>query len=208
MNAPAGLILAGGLSRRMGGGDKALRPLAGSSVLARVVQRLAPQVSPLLLNANGPAERFRPALGGASVTVVPDSVADHPGPLAGILAGLDHLATHQPGLPYLLTAPTDCPFLPDDLAARLMAAAGATGAACAVSGGRMHGVVGVWSVASRESLRNLLVEQGVRRVEGWMAESRAARVEWPALPYDPFFNVNTPEDLVEAGRLLALYPAA
>ncbi|QIB35844.1 molybdenum cofactor guanylyltransferase MobA [Ancylobacter pratisalsi] len=208
MSTPAGLILAGGLSRRMGGGDKALKPLAGSSVLARVVRRLAPQVAPLLLNANGPAERFWPDIGTDALPVVPDTVADHPGPLAGILAGLDHLAARLPGATHLLTVPTDCPFLPHDLAARLMAAAQLTGAACAVSGGRVHGVVGVWSVASRANLRRLLVVDGMRRVDGWIGQARAERVEWPALPYDPFFNVNTPEDLAEAERLLALYPTA
>ncbi|MCS0496598.1 molybdenum cofactor guanylyltransferase MobA [Ancylobacter sp. MQZ15Z-1] len=203
MTAPAGLILAGGLSRRMGGGDKGLREIAGRSLLARVVERIGPQVAPLLLNANGPAGQF-----GLDLPLVPDELPGRPGPLAGILAGLDHVARHLPQARWLLTVPADCPFLPRDLAARLATAAAETGAACAASGGRVHGVVGVWSPASREALRRLIVEEEVRRVDGWVARANAATVEWPVAPYDPFFNVNTPDDLAEAQRILATYPAA
>ncbi|MCK0208564.1 molybdenum cofactor guanylyltransferase MobA [Starkeya koreensis] len=199
---PVGLILAGGLSRRMGGGDKALRPLAGESILARVVRRLRPQVRTLLLNANGPAERF-----GLNLPVVPDEMPDTPGPLAGILAGLDHAAREMPGEPFLLTVPADCPFLPADLAARLADAATDAGAAYATSGARAHPVAGIWRVAARHDLRALLVDEGERRVGRWLARAGAVPVEWPAEPFDPFFNVNTPEDLAAAERLAAAYPA-
>lgn len=201
MDRPVGLILAGGLSRRMGGGDKALRPLGGEAILARIVRRIAPQVSMLLLNANGPAERF-----GVELPVVPDSLPDTPGPLAGILAGLDHVAAAFAGARYLLTVPADCPFLPADLAARLGEAAEKAGAAYAASGGRTHPVVGLWPVEARETLRRLLAD-GERRVERWTARVGAVAVEWPAKPCDPFFNVNTPDDLAEAERLVAAYPA-
>ena len=199
---PAGLILAGGLSRRMGGGDKGLLKLGGETILTRIANRLAPQVSPLLLNANGPAERF-----GLALPVVPDTLPGNPGPLAGILAGLDHLTRTAPGTQFLLTVPGDCPFLPRDLAARLAAAAGETGAAYAVSGGREHPVVGLWPLASRDALRRLLVEEDERRMMRWARHIGAAPVEWPQAPVDPFLNLNTPEDLVAAERLLAAYPA-
>lgn len=199
---PVGIILAGGLSRRMGGGDKALRLLAGETILARIVRRLRPQVATLLINANGPAERF-----GLDLPVVPDEVPDTPGPLAGILAGLDHLARAMPGAPFLLTVPADCPFLPVDLAARLVDAATDSGAAYAVSGGRSHPVAGLWRVDARHALRALLVEEGERRVGRWLARAGAVAVEWPAEPFDPFFNVNTPEDFAEAERLAGAYPA-
>lgn len=200
--APVGMILAGGLSRRLGGGDKALRRIGGEILLARIARCLTPQVSVLLLNANGPAERF-----GLPLPVVPDELPDTPGPLAGILAGLDHVARAFPGEPFLLTVPADCPFLPNDLAARLAGAAGTAGAAYAASGGRPHPVVGLWRVAAREDLRALLVAEGERRVDRWIERCGAVPVEWPAAPFDPFFNVNTPDDLAEAERLAAAYPS-
>jgi len=203
MAKPPGLILAGGLSRRMGGGDKTLKELAGETILARIARRIGPQVSTLLLNANDPTGRF-----GLDLPMVPDNLPDTPGPLAGLLAGLEHVAAHVPGATHLLTVPADCPFLPADLALRLAAAAGADGSACAASGGRVHGVVGLWPVAAREDLRRLLVEESVRRVDGWLARAGTATVDWPAEPYDPFFNVNTPDDLAEAERILEAYPAA
>lgn len=199
---PAGLILAGGLSRRMGGGDKGLRNLGGETVLARTVRRLRPQVSPLMLNANGAPERF-----GRALPVIADTLPGAPGPLAGLLAGLDHLARAHPSRRFLLTVPSDCPFLPMDLAARLMDAAQAHGAAHAASGGRDHPVIGVWDVATRDDLRRLLVEEDERRAGRWSRRVDAVRVEWPDLPFDPFFNVNTPEDFAAAERLAAAYPA-
>ncbi|WP_428030116.1 molybdenum cofactor guanylyltransferase MobA [Ancylobacter sp.] len=199
---PAGLILAGGLSRRMGGGDKGLQSLGGETILARIARRLAPQVSALLLNANGPADRF-----GLDLPVVPDTLAGHPGPLAGILAGLDYLAREAPAARFLLTVPSDCPFLPRDLAARLMTAAQASGAAYAASGGREHPVVGVWEVALRGELRRLLVDEDERRMMRWALHVGAVPVEWPTEPLDPFANLNTPDDLKEAARLLAAYPS-
>lgn len=201
-DVPTGLILAGGLSRRMGGGDKALRVLGGETILARIARRLLPQVGALLLNANGPAARF-----GLDLPVVPDTLPDAPGPLAGILAGLDHVARHRPEERFLLTVPADCPFLPSDLARRLLSAAVETGAAYARSGGRAHPVIGLWPVEARGELRRRLVEDGERRMDRWTERLSAAAIDWPADPFDPFFNVNTPDDLAEAERLVAAYPA-
>ncbi|MBM3492319.1 MAG: molybdenum cofactor guanylyltransferase MobA [Alphaproteobacteria bacterium] len=194
-----GVILAGGQSRRMGGGDKALRLLAGRPMLAHVIARAGPQISELALNANGDAGRFA----GFGLPVIADSVAGFAGPLAGILAGLDWAAA-LPGCVHLLSLPADAPFLPGDLLARLAAARRAAGAdiAVAASGGRTHPVVALWPLALREDLRAALLA-GERKIDRFTAARRVTLVEWPAVPLDPFFNANTPAELAEAERLLA-----
>jgi molybdenum cofactor guanylyltransferase len=199
----AGIVLAGGLSRRMGGGDKCLRLLAGRPILAHIIDRARPQVTELAINANGDPGRFA----GFGLPVVADSVADFPGPLAGILAGLDWAAASLPGASHVASFAGDAPFLPLDLVARLEAAVTAgSELACAASAGRAHPVFGLWPVALREALRRALVEDGLRKVDRWTARFRLATVEFPAGRVDPFFNANEPEDLAEAERLMA--PAA
>lgn len=197
----AGVVLAGGLSRRMGGGDKSLKVLAGKTILERVIARALPQVSALVLNTNGDASRFA----RYGLPVVADSVAGFAGPLAGVLAGLDWAASQAPDVSHVASFATDAPFFPPDLVKRLKAAVadGKHDLACAASGGREHPVFGLWPVALREDLRNALAS-GLRKVDLWTARFRLARVEFPAQPYDPFFNVNAPEDLAEAERLAAL----
>ncbi len=197
-----GLVLAGGLARRMGGGDKPMRAIAGRSMLARVIDRIAPQCDALILNANGDATRFA-AFG---LPVVADSIADFPGPLAGILAGLDWAAEHRPDIRWILSAPGDCPFLPRDLAARLHRARSGEDAELAVasSAGQTHPVVGLWNVALRHDLRHALVNEQVRQVGRFMARYRLAKVDWSTDPIDPFFNTNTADDLIEAERLALL----
>jgi molybdopterin-guanine dinucleotide biosynthesis protein A len=197
-----GVVLTGGLARRMGGGDKPLRELGGHTILARVIARLAPQCEGLLLSANGDPLRFA----SFGLPVLADGVKQYPGPLAGILAGLDWAAAYRPNAPWILSAPGDCPFLPRDLAARLRQAVSAQGAelAVAASQGRSHPVIGLWKVTSRDALREALVVEGIRRVQDWTGRHRVATVAWPAKPLDPFFNVNTVEDLAEAERLLTL----
>jgi molybdenum cofactor guanylyltransferase len=137
-------------------------------------------------------------------------VPDFPGPLAGILAGLDLAAAQSPDIAWVLSAPGDCPFLPRDLVARLHHARRDSGAmiACAASVGRRHPVIALWPVALREELREVLAREGMRKVGEWSGRHTLAVAEWPAVPVDPFFNVNTPEDVAEAERLAALYPAA
>lgn len=193
------VILAGGLARRMGGGDKPMRAIAGRPLLQRVIDRLLPQCDGLVLNANGDAARFA-AFG---LTVIADCVADFPGPLAGILAGLDWAADHRPEVRWMLSAPGDCPFLPDDLVARLHAARIAEGAQLAVasSAGQVHPVVGLWDVALRDELRHALTVEDIRKVGRFTARYALATVEWPVTPLDPFFNANTIDDLAEAERL-------
>lgn len=182
----------------MGGGDKGLLALGGRPLLAHVVERARPQVERLVLNVNGDPARFA-AFG---LEVAPDSVPGFAGPLAGVLAALDWTRARRPAAEFVLSLPADSPFLPRDLARRL-AALGAP-LARARSGGRAHPVAALWSVALADDLRRALVEDGVRKIETWTARHACAEAEWPVEPVDPFFNVNTPDDLAEAERLLPL----
>lgn len=198
--AVAGVLLAGGLSRRMGGGDKTLRPLAGRPILEHVLERVRPQVAALVVNANGDPARFA----GFGLPVAADVLPDHPGPLAGVLTGLDWAAEHAPGTEWMASFATDAPFLPADLVERLLAAVRREGAdmACAASGGRNHPVFGLWPVRLRTELRRAMVEEGIRKVDAWTGRYRLAVADWPAEPVDPFFNANRPVDIAEAERLL------
>ncbi len=197
-----GVVLAGGLARRMGGGDKPMRMIGGRTILERVIARLAPQCDGLVLNANGDPARFA----GFGLPVIPDSVADFPGPLAGILAGLDWAAANRPDIRWVLSVAADCPFLPRDLVARLHRARADESAqlAVAASDGQSHPVIGLWDVALREELRHALAVEDLRKAGRWIARYRLATVTWPAAPLDPFFNANTTEDIAEAERLAAL----
>ncbi len=198
---PVGLVLAGGLARRMGGGDKALIRIGNETILERALARLKPQTSGIVLNANGDPARFA-AFG---LPVVADTVPDFAGPLAGILAGLDWAAANQPGSDYIVSVPGDCPFLPRDLVARLHAARIAENKplACAHSGDWRHPVVGLWPVALREDLRHAITVEDLRKIEVWTARHGVALADWPTEPVDSFFNVNTPEDVERATRLAA-----
>ena len=198
-----GVLLAGGQSRRMGGGDKALRRLAGRPLLERVIERLQPQVAALVLNANGDPARFA----GFGLPVVADSIPDYAGPLAGILAGLDWAAANRPDCPMIVSAATDAPFLPRDLVARLVAgiAAEAAELACAASGGQAHPVIGLWPVRLRGALRHALTEEGIRKVDRWTARYRLASVPFASVGdagIDPFFNANRPQDLDAAAAAI------
>jgi molybdenum cofactor guanylyltransferase len=196
-----GLILAGGQSRRMGGGDKCLRALGGKPILARIIERARPQVQALVLNANGDPARFA----SFGLPVVADSVEGFVGPLGGSLAGLDWSAATLPHCRWVASFAGDAPFLPADLVARFRAAVEREGAdlAVATSGGQAHPVFGLWRVDLREDLRRALVEEQIYKVDRWTARYKLAAVEFPATPVDPFFNANRPEDLAEAERLLA-----
>ncbi|MCL2714405.1 MAG: molybdenum cofactor guanylyltransferase MobA [Alphaproteobacteria bacterium] len=197
-----GVVLAGGLARRMGGGDKALRILGNRTILEHVVARIRPQCDEILISANGDPSRFA-AFG---LAVVADDLATFPGPLAGILAALDWCAENRPAFDWVLSTATDCPFLPDDLVPRLHAARASENAqlAAAASGGQLHHVIGLWRVDLRHELRHALVVEDLRRIRRWTARYRLATACWPTTPRDPFFNVNTAEDLTEAERLNAV----
>lgn len=201
-----GLLLAGGLARRMGGGDKPLRTIAGRTILAHVIERLAAQCDGLVVNANGDPARFA----DYGLPVVADSVPDFAGPLAGILAGLDWMATNRPELDWLVSVAADTPFIPHDLVARLHEARQAQNVplACAASGGWTHPVIGLWPVSLRDALRHALTVEEERKIDRWTARHGCASAEWPVDPVDPFFNANRPEDLDEAERLFATLPPA
>ena len=196
----AGVVLAGGLSRRMGGGDKCLRPLAGRAILARVIERARPQVAALMLNANGDAARFA----AFALPVRADVVEGFAGPLAGVLTGMAWARECVPRARWLASFASDAPFLPRDLVARLLEAleAGRAEIACAASGGRSHPVFALWPVALMDDLRRALVQDGLRKVDAWTARYKLIEVEFACEPIDPFFNTNRPEDLAEAEALL------
>lgn len=189
----AGVIIAGGRSTRMGA-EKALVMVAGKPILQHIVERIAPQVDALSLNANGDPFRFA----SISVPVIADRRGDIGTPLAGLHAGLHW--TSSLGFDAMLSLPSDCPFLPRDLAARL---GDGTLPCIASSGGERHVLTGLWPAALLPSLEAALSEGGVFRVKDWAALVQARQVDWKTTPYDPFFNVNTPEELAEANRIAA-----
>ncbi len=201
-----GLVLAGGLARRMGGGDKAMIRIGDKTILDRVLERLRPACANIVLNANGDPARFA----RFGLPVIADSIPDFAGPLAGILAGLDWAATHAPGVSDVMSTPGDCPFLPWDVVERLHQARqdAKLPLACARSGDWRHPVVGLWSVALREDLRTALTVDGLRKIEVWTARHGIAIADWPSEPVDPFFNVNTPEDAATAERIATQYADA
>lgn len=198
----AAVLLAGGRARRMGGSDKCLLPLGGRPILAHIIERVRPQASALVLNANGELTRFA-AFG---LPVVPDAIEGFAGPLAGVLTGMIWARTNAPGAAWLVSIATDTPFVPRDLVARLEDAATREGRplACAASGGQSHPVIGLWSLALEGHLRAALVEEGVRKIDAFTARHGIATVDFPTTPIDPFFNVNTPDDLAGAERIATL----
>ncbi|MEO1090771.1 MAG: molybdenum cofactor guanylyltransferase MobA [Pseudomonadota bacterium] len=202
MNAPTlAVVLAGGRARRMGGADKALLPCGDRPLIARVIERVAPQCQAVVVNANGDPARFE-SLG---LPVVADAVPGQPGPLAGILAGMERAAANRPPFLWLLSVPCDAPFLPTDLVARLHATAArsTTPVVRAVSGGQPQHVVALWLVDLRPALRTAL-GAGVRSVGAWAEARGVADVIFdPAVPGapDPFLNVNTAAELEAATRM-------
>ncbi len=192
-----GVLLAGGLARRMGGGDKSLLQIGARPILELAIERLAPQCAGLVINANGDPARFA-AFG---LPVVPDGVPGFAGPLAGVLAGMEAAR----GVDDIVTAPADTPFLPADLVERLYAARSAAGAeiAVAASGDRVHHAVALWPVKLREALRHALVDEDFRKVSGFIRRYPNVTAEWPVQSHDPFFNINSPEDLARAEGIAA-----
>lgn len=195
----ATVLLAGGKASRLGGGDKGRTEIGGASVLARVIDRMRPQTTRIVLNANGPAERFV----DLRLDVIGDAVPGQLGPLAGTLTGLRWAKAQAIGLTHIITVPTDCPFLPFDLVARLASAREAASAEIAVASslGRPHPVVALWPLSLADALESALVGEKLQKVQRFQERYRTIAVDFPALPIDPFFNVNTVEELQEARRL-------
>lgn len=196
-----GLLLAGGQSRRMGGGDKCLLELGGKTLMQRMIDAAAPQVGPMVLNTNSDPALFS----DHRLPVARDVVDGHAGPLAGVLTGLEWAATYAPDCAWVASFACDAPFVPPDLVARLRGAVETEGAdmACAASGGRHHPVFALWPVRLAAELREAVETEGLRKVDDWTARYAQARVDFPAAPDDPFFNINRPEDLAAAESLLA-----
>lgn len=196
-----GVVLAGGLARRMGGGDKSLQSLGGRPILRHILERLSPQVDGVILNANGDPARFA----SFGLPVAGDAVEGFVGPLAGVLSGLVWARNNRPGITDIVTVPGDGPFLPRDLVVRMVAERDAAGAdlACAVSADQAYPVIGLWPVRLIEDLRQAVVDEDIRKVDRWTARHKLVQVAFSTQPVDPFFNANTPEELAEAGRLLA-----
>ena len=201
MTKPIGVLLAGGLARRMGGGDKPLRLLARRPILDHVIERFQSQCCSLVLNANGDPGRFK----AYGLPVIADSVPDYAGPLAGVLAAMDYCAAHRPDITDIASVATDSPFIPRDLVECLQEARSRAGTplACAQSGDQTQPPFGLWPVSLREALREALVVEGLRKIDVWTARYGIATSIWQQTPYDPFFNANRPDDLEEAERIYA-----
>lgn len=201
MREAYGIILAGGQARRLGGVDKALLSVGGEPILTRLARRLRDQCLGLALNANGDAARFA----GFGVEIVADDIAGFAGPLAGVLAGMNFVAANFERISDIVTVPADTPFIPRDLVARLVEARAAAGADIAVarSGGRDHHALALWPVTLRGELRRALEEEELRKVSAFIERFRHVAVDWPTEPYDPFFNVNRPDDVARAEAMAA-----
>lgn len=197
-----GVLLAGGLARRMGGGDKPMRTIAGRTILDRVIDRIRPQCDTLILNANGDPTRFV----DFGLPVVPDVVEGFAGPLAGILTALEWTAANRRDAQWVLSVATDCPFLPRDLVQRLHRVRETEDAdlAVAASGEQVHPVIGLWKVALRDELRHALVIEDTRKIDRWTARYKIATATWQTQPLDPFFNANTIDDIAEAEKLASI----
>lgn len=199
-----GLILAGGKSSRMGTQKAFLSLGSGGTILHRIIETLSPQVSHLMLNA--PADFGMAEAIDAAIPRVPDMLDGQLGPLAGVLAGLNHLTTHMPDARYLLTAPSDSPFLPADLAQKLASAIDTPDTiAVAASNGRQHPVFALWPVAIADDLARWITTDDKRRMNAFLARHRTVTVDFQYVsttngPLDPFYNINTPEELAEARR--------
>lgn len=203
-NGVVGILLAGGKSSRMGGGDKCLRPLGGKPILTRIIDRLNPQVAEIVINANGDPSRFEEF----GLPVVPDSVAGFQGPLAGVLAGLQWVKANCPGVEHAVTIATDTPFFPADLVQRFLESPGnAYGFRIAQSEVGLHPVIGLWPIGLSDELEESL-KRGERKVTAWTTDHGAVPVFFPPVDVgsqsiDPFFNINAPEDLATAEALLS-----
>jgi molybdenum cofactor guanylyltransferase len=206
LSAVVGAVLAGGQARRLGARGKSAHMLGGRPLIRHVYDRVRDQVGEVVVNGSPETARLL----AANVRSVSDLTADgaiegRAGPLVGILSVLEWAADERPGVEWIATFPTDTPFLPKDFVARARNALSGDGAdiACAASGGRVHPVVGVWPVGLAPALRRMVVDDGVRRADAILETFGVARIKYEPEPVDPFFNVNTADDLAAAEELLS-----
>ncbi len=194
----AGAVLIGGQSRRMGGGDKCLQLLGGASLLSRIIGIFEPQVEPLLLSANGDPERFATF----ELPVRQDCYGESKGPLAGVLTAMRWAADED--AQWLFTVAGDAPFIPEDLVQRCLTSAtnNEVRMVCVSSNGRSHPVCALWDITLADDLERALVKRGIRKIDLWTSTIITAVEDFSTDPVDPFFNINTPQDLEAAERLL------
>ena len=197
-----GIILAGGLARRMGGGDKCLLPLAGKTLLQRTIDRAQPQVHQLLLNANGNSLRFA----RTRLPVIADLFPNNLGPLAGIHAGFNWMQTKAPQAEWLISFASDTPFFPANLVEELLAAAQTASTKLAVATSKLnaHPVFALWHISLKPEIEAQLKTAEAPRLQDWMKAHNPVEVDFNADAYDPFFNINTPQDLYAAEPISAL----
>ena len=200
LQAIAGVILAGGLSSRMAGQFKATAVIGGELLLQRVIDRLQPQVDTLLVNLN----RDLPQLDDQNLNIVADSLAGYPGPLAGLVAAFEYLDQHNSSAEALAMVPCDGPFLPENLVAVLAEALAASNAsvACVRYGGQLQPTFSLWRRAVSSTVGARLRQQPQGGLKGLFSELPTVFVDWPPTEPDPFFNINTPQDLIKADQLL------
>ena len=195
-----GIILAGGQSRRFGDGDKFFRKLNGKSLIDHVIERLQPQTDDLVINSNSDANLFLEQ----GLTVVPDTIQGFAGPLAGILTGMEWVLRNKPQYEWIATFPSDAPFIPHNCVKemRLCAKMENTDIVCTASGQRTHPVCALWRIDLAADLRKVMINEGLRKIDLWTARHQLSIIKFPDHPYDPFFNINRPEDMVLAEKIM------
>lgn len=196
-----GVLLAGGLARRMGGGDKCLQKLGGRFLLSYAIDAASEQVGKLILNANGDSSRFKKF----NLPVVPDVIEGAQGPLAGVLTGMEWTAENISDCEWIVTFPTDAPFFPKNLVERMCREVRTHHAdmACAHSNKRTHPVFALWPIRLAGDLRRAMLEKNIRKIDKWTAKHKIIHVDWSTDPYDPFFNINCPRDIERAKEILS-----
>ena len=196
MECIGGVILAGGQSRRMGGGDKCLKMLAGKTLISRIIERVSPQISTLILNANGNPNRFL----DYNLPVVPDVISGYAGPLAGILTGMEWMREHHQEVHWLASFPGDAPFIPLDFVIKCLDATKHNDAQiiCAKSAGRTHPVCALWNINLADGLRSAMENDHIRKIDKWSSNYSVYHKEFSVEPIDPFFNINSETDLLAA----------
>jgi molybdenum cofactor guanylyltransferase len=195
-----GVILAGGQSRRFGGGDKFLKKLNGKLLIDHVIDRVSPQTSNVIINSNSNADLFK----GQNHPIIPDSIGGYAGPLAGILTGMEWVLRVKPQCKWIVTFPSDAPFIPLDSAEKMIKCAEEERAniVCSASNGRTHPVCALWQVGLADDLRKAMINEEIRKIDLWTARYRSSVVEFSDQPFDPFFNINKPGDLERAEEIL------